>query len=203
MQRYERSSAGGIWKAVGEPVPVLFGKKGMAWGIGVAGQSEPGAAKRERDGRTPAGVFALGKIYTADATLPPGSEYPFVTVTEADAWPDDPENPYYNQFLTFKNPAERPAWFEKQKMKPTDWAYRWRIEIRHNSEPIVPGRGSAIFFHIRRGETRPSSGCTTMAQAELVNVIRWLRAAAVPHYVVAPAPVLKAKAAEWGIPAVP
>ncbi|MBS0660326.1 MAG: L,D-transpeptidase family protein [Verrucomicrobia bacterium] len=200
MQRYERRTSGGPWQPVGAPVPVLFGKKGLAWGIGVAGQEEPGLAKRERDGRTPAGVFALGKIYTADRALPPGSDYPFVTVTSADAWPDDPTNAYYNRFVSFPDPSERPPWFQKQRMKSTDWAYRWRIEIRHNSDPIQPGRGSAIFFHIRRGETRPSSGCTTMAEPELVNVVRWLRAPARPHYVVAPSSVLRAKAAEWRLP---
>lgn len=199
MQRYERVP-GGPWRPVGERVPVLFGKNGLAWGIGVAGQEQPGLAKRERDGRTPAGVFALGKIYTADPALPPGSDFPFVTVTDADAWPDDPENPSYNRFLRFENPAERPPWFAKQRMKSTDWAYRWRIEIRHNSDSIIPGRGSAIFFHIRRGPNRSSSGCTTMAESDLVGTIRWLRAAANPHYVVLPAAELKAKAAEWGLP---
>lgn len=200
MQRYERKSSGGAWQPVGAPVPVLFGKKGMAWGIGLAGQDEPGLAKRERDGRTPAGVFELGKIYTADKALPAGSDYPFVTVTSADAWPDDPTNAFYNRFVSFPDPSERPPWFQKQRMKSTDWAYRWRIEIRHNSEPILPGRGSAIFFHIRRGETKPTSGCTTLAEDELVRLIRWLRAPARPFYVVAPVGVLRAKAPVWNVP---
>ena len=36
-------------------------------------------------------------------------------------------------------------------MRSGDFAYHWLIEIRHNSDPPVPGAGSAIFFHIRRG----------------------------------------------------
>ena len=55
------------------------------------------------------------------------------------------------------------------KMRHGDFAYHWLVEIRHNSDPPAAGAGSAIFFHIRRGETRPTSGCTTMAEPELVK----------------------------------
>src|SRR5262249_1363668 len=55
MQLFERSR-GGTWSAVTSPVPVLFGKNGLAWGSGLAGQDEqPGLHKKERDGRAPAG----------------------------------------------------------------------------------------------------------------------------------------------------
>src|SRR5947209_10319835 len=55
MQLFERSS-GGPWTAVASPVPVLFGKNGLAWGSGIVGQSEEGLHKKERDGRAPAGI---------------------------------------------------------------------------------------------------------------------------------------------------
>ena len=57
-------------------------------------------------------------------------------------------------------------------MRSGDFAYRWLVEIRHNADPPVPGYGSAIFFHIRRGPSRPSAGCTTMAEKNLVELIR-------------------------------
>src|ERR671927_1123645 len=37
---------GGDWKVVAGPFPVLFGKNGLAWGTGIAGQSEPGLHKK-------------------------------------------------------------------------------------------------------------------------------------------------------------
>src|SRR5437764_4079443 len=49
---------GGEWAFVAGPFAVLFGKNGLAWGTGLAGQNEPGLRKKERDGRAPAGVFA-------------------------------------------------------------------------------------------------------------------------------------------------
>ncbi len=201
LQRYERDSVVGAWRSVGTPFPVLFGREGLAWGRGLEGQNEIGAKKAERDRRVPAGVFAIGKIYTSDAALPAGADYPFHRVTDADVWPDDPGNPAYNRHQVFPDAASRPDWFQKQKMKPHDPVYRWLIEIRHNSDPIVAGAGSAIFFHTRRGETKPSSGCTTMRQEDLVTIVRWLRAAAKPHYAVMPAAEYAARQAAWNLPA--
>ena len=199
LQLFERSRAG-VWASVSSPVPVLFGKNGSAWGSGLAGQSEPGLHKQERDGRAPAGIFRIGKIYTYDAHLPSGADYPFHQVTRADAWVDDVTSADYNRFVSIDNPDNPPPWFEKQKMRHNDFAYRWLVEIRHNSDPPVPGNGSAIFFHIRRGVNRPSAGCTTMAERDLVHLITWMRAARHPCYALLPAADYSRKWQAWNLP---
>src|SRR5581483_10128289 len=151
LRLFERADANAPWKPVSPAEAVLFGKTGLAWGSGIAGQDENGLRKTEHDGRAPAGIFRIGKIYTYDAQLPSGADYKFHQVTRADAWVDDPTSPNYNKFVTIPEPNNPPPWFEKQKMRHGDFAYRWLVEIRHNSDPPVPGHGSAIFFHIRRG----------------------------------------------------
>lgn len=200
LRLYERSR-GGKWSQNGAMIPVLFGKNGLAWGSGLAGQDEPGLRKKERDGRAPAGVFGIGKIYTYDAQLPGGANFPFRQVTTADAWIDDPAHPDYNRFVTIPDPENPPAWFEKQKMRHNDFAYRWLVEVRHNSDPPVAGDGSAIFFHIRRGVTRPTAGCTTMAQQDLVRVISWLKSSGRPCYALLPAEQYERKWSTWNLPA--
>lgn len=190
---------GGDWTAASPIFPVLYGKNGLAWGRGLRGQDETGRHKEERDGRAPAGLFKIGTIYTYDEALPTGAKYPFHTVTTADAWIDDPANPLYNQHVAI-DPANPPPWFEKEKMRHNDFAYRWLVEIRHNADLPVSGAGSAIFFHIRRGAARPTSGCTTMAEENLVSLIRWLRAEAHPHYLLLPAAEYERKRAAWGLP---
>jgi L,D-peptidoglycan transpeptidase YkuD (ErfK/YbiS/YcfS/YnhG family) len=197
LQLFERSGDG--WKAVSGAIPVLYGKNGLAWGRGVRGTDEPGLRKVERDWRAPAGVFELGKIYGYDAKLPEGADYPYRQVTDADAWVDDPRSPEYNRFVTI-DPRSPPPWFSREKMRQKDFAYRWVIDIRHNSDPPLPGAGSAIFFHIRRGVTRPTSGCTTMAEENLVEMIRWLRAEKHPRYVLLPWSEYQEKWREWGLP---
>ena len=199
LQRYERGT-GGQWKKVGDAVTVLYGKHGLAWGRGVRGNEEPGRRKQEGDGRSPAGAFALGVIYGNDPGLPEGADFPYHQVTDVDAWPDDPKNPFYNRHVAVEA-AHPPAWFAAQRMRTGDPAYRWRVEIRHNADPIEPGAGSATFFHIRRGETRRTSGCTTMAEPALRELVIWLRAAAAPHYVVLPRTEYLRLWKAWNLPA--
>ena len=200
LQRFERAGTG-PWQPVGAPFPVLFGKKGLAWGRGLAGQEEAGLRKTERDGRAPAGVFRIGKIYTYDPALPAGADFPFHQVTKADAWIDDSTRPDYNQFVTIDDPEHPPPWFAKEKMRHNDFAYRWLVEIRHNSDPPLPNEGSAIFFHIRRGVSRPTAGCTTMAESDLVRLITWLRAERHPCYVLLPRSAYSRKEKLWNLPA--
>ena len=199
LQRFERGVEG-QWKKVGPAVPVLYGKHGLAWGRGVRGSDEPGLRKREGDGRTPAGAFTLGIIYGNDPRLPEGADFPYHQVTNLDAWPDDPKNSFYNQHVAV-DAANPPAWFVSQRMRTGDPAYRWRVEIRHNADPVEPGAGSATFFHIRRGETRPTAGCTTMAEPALHDLVIWLRAAANPHYVLLPRDEYLRRWKAWGLPA--
>jgi L,D-peptidoglycan transpeptidase YkuD (ErfK/YbiS/YcfS/YnhG family) len=199
LQLFERAPGAG-WQPVSAPRPVLFGKNGLAWGSGLEGQNESGLRKTERDGRAPAGVFRIGKIYTYDAQLPAGADFPFHQVTTADAWIDDVKHPEYNRFVTIPDPANPPPWFAKQKMRHNDFAYRWLVEVRHNSDPPVPGAGSAIFFHIRRGVDRPSAGCTTMAETDLVKLISWMRSARHPCYALVPAAEYDKRWQGWHLP---
>lgn len=180
LQTFDRD--GRNWQAASAPVRVLFGRNGLAWGIGVAGQTEAGLKKREGDGRAPAGLFSLGKVYTYDAALPGNSTYPFHQVTNADAWIENPDHPDYNRHVRV-DPTNPPAWFKNEQMRQDDPAHHWKIEIRHNSDPPIAGAGSAIFFHIQRPSGRSSSGCTTMPHTTLLSLISWLDPKADPHYI--------------------
>ena len=198
LQLFERTH-GGAWTATGASVPVLFGKNGLAWGSGLAGQDEPGLHKKERDGRAPAGVFAIGKVFGYDAKLPPSGDYPYHQVTEADVWSDDPRSPNYNRHILI-DPKNPPDNYTHEKMRSGDFAYHWLVEIRHNSDPPVPGAGSAIFFHIRRGVNRATTGCTTMAEPDLVKMITWFRSSHHPCYVLLPAEEYQKKSRAWDLP---
>lgn len=198
LRLFERER-GGRWMQKGEPIAVLFGKNGLAWGIGLAGQDESGLHKKERDGRAPAGVFRIGKVFTYDPQLPPGSNYPFHQVTEADVWSDDPRSPNYNRHIVI-DPKSPPDNYSHERMRSGDFAYHWLIEVRHNSDPPIPGEGSAIFFHTRRGVSRPTAGCTTMARENLIRVIQWLRAAGHPCYALLPQSEYNERWQRWHLP---
>ncbi|MEM7387039.1 MAG: L,D-transpeptidase family protein, partial [Verrucomicrobiota bacterium] len=168
--------------------------------VGTLTTNDPNAIrKREGDKKAPAGVFAIGRVFGYAAKPPAGTTIPYRKVTKWDAWIDDVNNPLYNQHVVV-DPNRVPAWFSKQKMRHGDFAYKWLLEIRHNSDPPKAGFGSAIFFHIRRGADRTTAGCTTMKESDLTRLISWLRPSAAPHYVLLPRAEYKARQATWRLP---
>lgn len=203
LQCFDRQSDGSWKPAFSRSIPVLFGKNGAAWGRGVFGQNERGNYKREGDRRTPAGLFKIGKVYGYDGSLGVNPRYPYRQVGPWDAWPDDVNNPYYNRHVVIDPKEGIPTWFEKQKMRHGDDAYRYLVEIRHNSDPPKPGNGSAIFFHTRRGPARTTFGCTTMARESLLAFMRWLRTDAQPHYLMLPRDEYIKIARSWKLPSLP
>ncbi len=204
LQCFERSDPSAPWRPVvfAKPIPVLYGKGGLAWGRGLLVAPQPGQpVKREGDRKSPAGVFRIGRVFGYAPRLPQGSspEYPYRQVGKWDAWSDDPDNPFYNQHVVV-DPNNVPPWFDEAKMRHGDFAYEWLLEIRHNADPPVPGAGSAMFFHIRRGPDRRTFGCTTMEKSNLEAMIRWLRPGAAPHYILLPRGEYQMLAKTWGLP---
>ena len=43
--------------------------------------------------------------------------------------------------------------------------------IGYNTEPVVPGAGSAIFLHIARPDLTPTDGCIAIGREELVRLL--------------------------------
>src|SRR5688572_27782019 len=62
LRRYSRD-ASGAWRAEGARIPVVVGRTGLAWGVGVAPDAADEPAKREGDGKAPAGLFPLGTAF--------------------------------------------------------------------------------------------------------------------------------------------
>ena len=201
---FQRAAANAPWQPSWKTaVPVLFGKSGLAWGNGTlpVPHGQAGVpSKREKDRRAPAGCFRIGMLFGYAAKAPAGVVNPYYQVTARDCWIDDPAHPAYNRHIVV-DPANPPPWYAKQRMKLGDFAYEFLLEVRHNADPPVAGHGSAIFFHIRRGVSTPTHGCTTMARPDLVRLLQSLRPALQPHYVLLPKSEYVARIKSWGLPA--
>ncbi len=186
LQRYSRG-ADGQWHSVGGAWPVLFGRKGLAWGQGLQ-PSMPGDVKLKNDGKSPLGVFKIGTVLGYGTALPSGNHgWPYHQVTDRDAWMDDETiidfsyatdgDPYgkYNHLYTLKPGQPKPDWWSKEQMHLGDFAYTWLVLIEHNYDHPNPAYGNEIFFHIRRGEHYRTAGCTTMEQSRLETLVSWLK----------------------------
>jgi hypothetical protein len=174
LQLFQRDAAG-HWRPDGDRWPVMFARGGLAWGRGV-NPPQSGPQKRTSDLRNPAGLFKLGPALGYAPKLPDGAAgWPYHQVTDRDAWIDDPKLPDFNHLVTLPDGTPQPSWWEKEHMHIGDFAYQWMIVIEHNYDSPEPDAGNSIFFHVRRGEHYRTAGCTTMAQDNLVRLIKWLK----------------------------
>jgi L,D-peptidoglycan transpeptidase YkuD (ErfK/YbiS/YcfS/YnhG family) len=55
-----------------------------------------------------------------------------------------------------------------------DGLYDLVVLIGYNTDPPVPGRGSAIFLHVARPDFRPTDGCIAVAREVLLPVLALL-----------------------------
>ena len=116
------------------------------------------ADKREGAG----GTFPLLRgFYRADRVAPPATHLPMSALRLEDAWVDDPADPNYNRLVTLPYPAHH------EEMWRADGLYDLVVLIGHNTDPAVPGRGSAIFLHVARPDFTPTEGCIAVAREVL------------------------------------
>ncbi len=154
------------WRNVFGPIPVVLGRSGIA----------AFKQKREGDGFTPRGVFTLGPVFGYAATA--ATRMPYRQATAEDAWVDEPSSPRYNQWV-----KGIPAKESHEKMRRVDGLYQLGAVIGYNTDPVIAGRGSAIFLHVWKGPGQATSGCVAMALPDLERVVGWLDPARQPRII--------------------
>lgn len=201
LGRWSRAK-GGTWKRVGEHWAGRLGKDGLGWGIGLHPRGIAGPIKTEKDSRAPAGVFELGDAYGYAPSVKTNPRLEYHPVGPRDMWVEDSESKYYNQHLLLPHAAPTNEWEKKQQMRLNDHAHSLKLFIKHNAPPNAqPGMGSAIFFHIwRQDGRRHSAGCTTMAEPNLRELLRWVDPAQRPLFVLLPKATYAQLRRPWGLP---
>ena len=189
---YERTAADRPWQRLGPDVPVMLGRNGLAWGVGLhppsqeatARQAPPSdarsrpavAAKREGDGRAPAGVFELERVY-GGAGAGPLRKFPYREISgDVLECVDDPQSRFYNRLVEPAQVPERERdWSRTETVRAANPMFRWLVEVKHNWEQR-PGDGSCIWLHIWKAPGAPTSGCTAMDANALERLVHWLDA---------------------------
>lgn len=141
--------------------------------------------KREGDGRTPSGVYPLE--YTFGYPREIHTKMNYFQTTENDVWVDDVDSVDYNQWV--KRGQTKAASFEDMRRK--DNMYKYGIVIGYNTNPIVRGLGSAIFFHVWRGKGEPTAGCVAMSEKDIITIFEWLDASRKPLVMMGTAKTLR------------
>jgi L,D-peptidoglycan transpeptidase YkuD (ErfK/YbiS/YcfS/YnhG family) len=129
--------------------------------IGPKGFAPPGE-KREGDGRTPTGVYRIATAFGYQKD--PSIDLDFRVTTADDFWVDDPDSPQYNRWVHGKPDAKS---FETLRID----AYKYAAIIEYNTDPVVPGHGSAIFLHIWGGPDKPTAGCVALDESNVRELL--------------------------------
>lgn len=172
------------WRVEAGPMEASVGKKGSAWGLGAALPMPPGyREKREGDGRSPAGVFAIPAAFGTASRAPSGVTLPWLECTPTLRGVDDPASRYYNRIVDEAAVPDK-DWTSAETMRRADGLYDWGAIIDHNAAAL-PGAGSCIFLHIWKGPNQGTAGCTALDRAHVEYIIRWLRPGESPRFALA------------------
>jgi len=161
---YALEKKGNDWKIAFEPFDAVIGKNGFA----LSGE------KREGDGKTPSGIFALRMTFGYDESIK--TKMPYRQALVDDVWVDDTNADDYNRWV--KKQETRAASYER--MRRDDNLYKYGIVIEYNTNPVIKGYGSAIFFHIWREKNITTKGCIAVSEQDSVKILGWLDPKALP-----------------------
>jgi L,D-peptidoglycan transpeptidase YkuD (ErfK/YbiS/YcfS/YnhG family) len=124
------------------------------------------ADKREGDGASPEGIYPLvATYYRPDRIAAPATGLTLIALRPEHGWVDDPGDPLYNC------PVLLPYEARHERMWRDDGLYDLVVVIGYNSDPPVPGCGSAIFLHVARPDFGPTEGCIAVERSVLAELL--------------------------------
>ena len=130
------------------------------------GGALPAAEKREGDGATPLGSWPLlGVLLRPDRIAPLPLSLPWRWLRPTDGWSDGVDDPEYNR------PVSHPHRFSAERLWREDPVYDVIVVLGHNSAPIVPNAGSAIFWHLNRPDWKPTEGCIAIERDAMLTLL--------------------------------
>lgn len=122
--------------------------------------------KREGDGASPIGDWTMRRVlFRPDRLSIPETGLPLVPLKPHDGWCDASGHPLYNRPVTLPFEASHEILWRD------DHVYDLIVELGYNDEPVVEGRGSAIFLHLARANYEPTEGCVALSQPDLLAVL--------------------------------
>jgi L,D-peptidoglycan transpeptidase YkuD (ErfK/YbiS/YcfS/YnhG family) len=123
--------------------------------------------KKEGDGATPAGCFAIREVmYRSDRIVKPKTNIPISELRENDGWCNEGDDPNYNKKVALPYPAIHEALWR------VDDLYDIIVVLGYNDAPVEKFKGSAIFMHIAKPDYQPTIGCIALAKEDLIDFLR-------------------------------
>ena len=93
---------------------------------------------------------------------------PFAIIEKNDGWCDDVKSKLYNQHIQFPFSASA------EKLFRDDDLYDLLCVINHNTDPVIPGKGSAIFLHISKPDFKGTEGCIAIEKKNIIELAKMI-----------------------------
>ena len=124
--------------------------------------------KKEGDLKTPKGTFPLKYVmYRPDRVKKPKTNLPIYVIKKNHVYCDDPKSSFYNKILETKNLDL------SEKLWRKDILYDILIVIGYNDNPIIKGKGSAIFLHLANKNTITTKGCVAVEKKNMIKLLEF------------------------------
>lgn len=146
--------------------PAVVGRNGLALGWSFRSNADAGDNQKvEGDGRTPSGVYKLGRPFGFART-----DLPNYLELEAGKTfcVDDPRSQHYNQIVP-RSSVPPGTTGENMRLVP---GYRHGIVIDYKSDPAAKA-GSCIFVHVWRSPQHGTAGCVGVDRKIIVKLQEW------------------------------
>ena len=127
-----------------------------------------GIKQKEREGDfiTPKGKFKLIKIYyRSDRIKKINSTLKKIKIKKNMGWCDDVSSNYYNKQIKINKKISH------EKLHRKDNVYDIIVVLNYNLNPIIKGKGSAIFLHVAKKNYNKTQGCIALEKNELLSLV--------------------------------
>lgn len=135
-------------------VPCHYGKNGLS------------ADRRDGDGTTPIGLFKV--LYCFGNAPDPGAGMTYREVQRTSYWSGEKED--YNTWVDLE-PGSR-------EMKRSEYLYKFKISYKYamaidfNTNPVVWGKGFAIFIHCDYLDDQTTAGCVAIEEQYMLRLVK-------------------------------
>jgi len=121
---------------------------------------------KEGDFITPKGKYKLIKIYyRPDRIKKINSPLKKIKIKKNMGWCDDVNSKYYNKQIKINDKISH------EKLYRNDNVYDIIVVLNYNLNPIIKGKGSAIFLHVAKKNYSKTQGCIALKKNELLNLV--------------------------------
>ncbi len=122
--------------------------------------------KHEGDGATPVGRWPLREAFFRPDRMPmPETRLRMTPLDPLAGWCDASGDPNYNRPVRLPYPASH------EELWREDGIYDVIVVMGYNDDPVVEGRGSAIFLHLARSDYSPTAGCVAVQLEDMMKLL--------------------------------